>query len=168
MNGSMPLPGTFGRHYRVFGGPYRQRPLVTCGVKMAEEIDAVSHVSIPTKDFSVPSIELATVGLERSVDLILKGLPVYVGCMGGIGRTGFFLALIAKAWGIEDPIAYVRKHYIAHAVETEQQKKYVRDFPISPELRRRIMIGRLLNLKFKSGLTLNEETLLALVPEKVR
>lgn len=48
-----------------------------------------------------------------------------------MGRTGLFLAILAKAVGFNDPVAYVRKHYYNHAVETAEQAKYVEAFDVS-------------------------------------
>ena len=51
--------------------------------------------------------------------------------MGGWGRTGLFLALIAKVCGEKDPVAYVREHYAPHAVETKDQQAYVESFDVA-------------------------------------
>ena len=58
-----------------------------------------------------------------------------MGCMGGIGRTGLMLSLLAKAFGVEDPVAYVRKHYYSHAVETKEQRQFIADFAIPLSVR---------------------------------
>ena len=60
----------------------------------------------------------------------LDGKEVYVGCMGGWGRTGLFLALLAKVCGEETPILYVRTHYTPRAVETREQQEYVDNFDV--------------------------------------
>jgi protein-tyrosine phosphatase len=62
----------------------------------------------------------------------LTGKDVYIGCQGGWGRTGLFLALLAKTCGVENPIMYVRQNYARTAVETPAQEKYVRDFDVTP------------------------------------
>ena len=54
-----------------------------------------------------------------------------VGCLGGQGRTGLFLALLAKVWGIADPVKYVRRVYLRRAVETRDQEEWVADFEAS-------------------------------------
>jgi protein-tyrosine phosphatase len=55
---------------------------------------------------------------------------VEVACGGGRGRTGTALACMATLTGLtaDDAIAYVRRHYDRHAVETPFQRRYVRDF----------------------------------------
>ncbi|MFD8572132.1 protein-tyrosine phosphatase family protein [Streptomyces sp. NPDC059639] len=55
---------------------------------------------------------------------------VEVACAGGRGRTGTALACLAVLDGVPAPdaVAYVRRHYAPHAVETPWQKRYVRRF----------------------------------------
>ena len=55
---------------------------------------------------------------------------VEVGCMGGKGRTGTALACIAVLDGVppQDAVAYVRRQYDPHAVETDDQRRYVTAF----------------------------------------
>jgi hypothetical protein len=59
------------------------------------------------------------------------GERVEVACGGGRGRTGTALACLAVLDGVPaaDAVAYVRRHYDRHAVETPWQKRYVRRFP---------------------------------------
>ena len=86
------------------------------------------RVDIPTVDFQTPDRQTLYRGLSKAIDLILAGEPVYVGCMGGKGRTGLFLAVLAKAFGVKKPVEYVREHYYAHAVETAEQYDFVKQF----------------------------------------
>ncbi|MEV6315657.1 protein phosphatase [Streptomyces sp. NPDC051776] len=81
-------------------------------------------------DFWVPSRrdEAKTVlgeALSRSeTDL------VEIACGGGRGRTGTALACIAVLDGVppSEAVAFVRRRYDAHAVETPWQRRYVRRF----------------------------------------
>ena len=92
------------------------------------------NVHLPIHDFSVPSpdqqdeVELA---LRETLEALLEGKTVYVGCMGGWGRTGLFLALLAKVCGVEHPVTYVRENYSPRAVETTKQHSYVMEFDVS-------------------------------------
>lgn len=136
-DGFMPL--TFRDSYRVAGGPYRNITKEYQGVKMAEEINSPCRVSVPTRDFSVPNVTDLRAGLFKALELILSGELVYVGCMGGIGRTGLFMAGLAKVqkeyhrttllhWydlGRGDPVKHVRRYYKAHAVETKPQMDFI-------------------------------------------
>ena len=65
-----------------------------------------------------------------------------VGCMGGIGRTGLMLALLAKSFGEEDPVRYVRATYYSHAVETAAQKQFIAEFKVPLSVRLRIWLKR--------------------------
>lgn len=53
----------------------------------------------------------------------------YVGCFGGIGRTGLFLACFLKSMGEEAPIIRVRSQYDRRAMETSEQVQFVLQFP---------------------------------------
>lgn len=53
---------------------------------------------------------------------------VYVGCVGGHGRTGTVLAIFAGLLGVtKDPISFIRKSYCINAVETFSQVKYIEE-----------------------------------------
>ena len=121
-------------HRRIYGGPYSKKPMNMLGVKLAPEVvgQPVTFL-VPIMDYGVP------VDLDNVNDVVVKVLrlladnerPVYVGCLGGQGRTGLFLALLAKAVGVSDPVAYVRENFNPKAIETEAQEEYV-DLYASP------------------------------------
>lgn len=146
-NGSIPLRIGNLINTKVYGGPYRdfgswEHIPGMFGVKMAVEIDAPCHVSVPTRDYDVPKVTDLQAGITRALMAMVNDQPVYVGCMGGIGRTGLFLAALAKVQ-IEyrksnhrqgrgdDPVLFVRNHFIPHAVETDQQQEYIDDLDVS-------------------------------------
>jgi hypothetical protein len=139
----------------VTGGPFRECPPSMKGVKMAKEIAAVCAVDIPTQDFQTPDRRTLYRGLSKAIDLLLAGEPLYVGCMGGKGRTGLFLAVLVKAFGVKKPVEYVRANYYAHAVETPEQYKFVKQFTITPPIKRKVKLLRRWSwLKFwKTNLT---------------
>jgi len=142
-NGSMPLRIGNLINAPVFGGPYKEHRYYPhmFGVKMAEEIDRPCDVDIPTKDYHVPKVSDLRAGVIMALMAMITGKTVYAGCMGGIGRTGIFLAALAKVQ-IEyrkrkhrkgrgdDPVEYVRKHFIPNALETDEQVKYIADFDV--------------------------------------
>ena len=89
MNGKLILPIRGKKHFTVFGGPFSERPDSMVGVKVAREIQQVCDIDVPIIDFQVPTDMTAfEYGLRLTVDAILQGKPVYVGCMGGRGRIG--------------------------------------------------------------------------------
>ena len=124
----------------VFGGPYvkyRKGTRRLIGIKMAAEINHPHEVSVPTEDFSVPNPTDLSNGIKAAFDAMANGKDVYVGCMGGVGRTGLFMSVLVKAVNeykglTGDPIMHVRKHYNMHAVETQGQRNYVTTFDVTP------------------------------------
>lgn len=138
--GSMPinLPKEYGGgfSFKVYGGPYSNVPKHAYGVSVrAEHMQSLPFdIWIPIVDFGVPSSNQEgsiREALRKIYIYALGGEAVYIGCMGGIGRTGLFMALLAKVAGEKDPVAYVRSTYSIHAVETDDQQKYVNDFDVS-------------------------------------
>ena len=123
---------------KVHGGPFDQRPKRPESFNVcvrAERVppDAV-HARLPIVDFEVPEPEqrqLVEDTLFQALKAAIAGKTVYVGCMGGVGRTGLFMALLAKTAGALDPVSYVRASYASHAVETAEQKAYVETFDVA-------------------------------------
>ncbi|MDF9811153.1 protein phosphatase [Streptomyces sp. SPB162] len=81
-------------------------------------------------DFRLPSDDaqarsVLAEALERAADE-----RVELACGGGRGRTGTALACLAVLDGVPpgEAVAFVRRHYDAHAVETPWQRRYVRRF----------------------------------------
>lgn len=137
-----------GRTVTIYGGPYRNRPAYLPGVKLAQEIDAPCDVDCPIQDFSVPHKVTANIALWKIWKLLERKDAIYVGCMGGWGRTGLMLSLIVKLsrqmrWSDYcaeevlvvdrllhklDPVEHVRTFYSQRAVETEEQFRFVSSF----------------------------------------
>lgn len=130
------------QYFVVTGGPFMECPSTMKGVKMAKEIKQECAVDIPTQDFQVPDRAVLYRGLHKALELVLAGEPVYVGCMGGKGRTGLFLAVLVKAFGVKKPVEFVRANYYAHAVETQEQYLFVKKFRITPRMRLKIKLAR--------------------------
>lgn len=120
----------------IGGGPYWERPSHLAGVKLAAELDLPCEVDLPIKDFGVPSEAQARAALEAAIDLLGQGKDLYAGCYGGKGRTGLFMALLAKSSGVERPIGWTRHSYHPEAVETMEQAQFIASFDVS-ELRQR-------------------------------
>lgn len=140
-NGTMPIRlgwrGAF-FHFDITGGPFDVFRNITdedFGVCVrAERIhDLPFDLLLAIKDFDVPDQRPwhVSLTLKDTIAAALGGRDVYVGCMGGWGRTGLFLALLAKACGEDNPVAYVREHYTPHAVETQKQASYVAAFDVT-------------------------------------
>lgn len=119
----------------VYGGPYRQRPKHLPGIKLAPEIHEQADVRVDIPDFGVPKVSDLDRGIREALELLADG-PIYVGCMGGRGRTGLFMAALAKVM-LEadedydtDPVEYVRENYSPHAVETIGQEHFIRNYNV--------------------------------------
>ena len=135
---TLDLPGA---SVTVLGGPYPFKPdEVTWGLCLAPEV-AQGDVTIAVPDFGVPSTWDMYKGLRRFCMGILAGKPewtperykypaVYVGCRGGIGRTGMAMGCLARVMcpGYNG-VSFVRDNYLARAVETKQQEEFVAKFP---------------------------------------
>ena len=81
----------------------------------------------PIRDFSVPSLTDLQTGLNQIIAHATYGRNVAIHCSAGIGRTGLFAALLARALlGLtgEEAIQWVRR-YIDGAVETPEQRQFV-------------------------------------------
>lgn len=122
-----------GRQVTITGGPFDAIPEGAFGVCLeAGAAKAwLADVALPIADFGVPEMG----ELKRAVGLVLAQLaadparPVHVGCRAGLGRTGLFLACLARAAGVEgDALAFVRARYHPAAAETPEQERMARDF----------------------------------------
>ncbi len=116
---------------RVWAGPFMYAPEKVPKVKLAPEVQGAADLYLPIRDFSIPASkpEVDRV-LWEVLNLLARNKPVYVGCRGGLGRTGLFLSLLAKATGVKDAAAFVRAGYCDDAVETHFQERYVSGYPI--------------------------------------
>lgn len=135
-NGVLPLSlGWRGlwKKITLVGGPYAEFPgNGYYGVCLREYEPDEYNVWLPIDDFSVPrDRDDVVAAIKETVAAAIDGEVVYAGCMGGWGRTGLFMALVAKAVGHEDPISYVRQMYTPRAVETKEQERYVEEFDVS-------------------------------------
>ena len=136
-------PGTGFRHFKFAGGPFRQAPKYenTFNVCLLEsKFGQTCDLWSPIPDFGVPpSYGAVQEHLKATLRAALDGKDVYVGCMGGKGRTGLFLALLLRCTGAYTGnlggigvIKYLRAVFDPHAVETEEQESYVNAFDVKP------------------------------------
>ncbi len=81
-------------------------------------------------DFWLPRDREAAAAVLHEAWERASGERVEITCGGGRGRTGTALACIAVLDGVPAPeaVAYIRRHYDPHAVETPWQRRYVRQF----------------------------------------
>lgn len=89
-------------------------------------------IYLPIPDFSIPSPSALLRGIAQVQAAASAGRNVAVHCNAGIGRTGLFMACLARqVFGMpgEQAIAWVQQ-YIEHAVETEQQYSFVENLEL--------------------------------------
>ena len=144
--GWLPIPVGVGKMFYVQGGPFDAFQIDSSTHSLCLEVrsDKVKYADdvLDIPDFSTPEPEELEAVLLRMIDKLYEGFEGYIGCRGGIGRTGLAMACLVKAFGIREPVAYVRRNYLAHAVETPDQRKFVDEFDTT-RLKRRIRYNRL-------------------------
>jgi len=123
----IPMRVPFGLAERcVHAGPFQHAPFHMVGVKLAPEVEGPATFELPIRDFSIPTCKpVVDEVLVHVLTTMSHNFPVYVGCRGGLGRTGLFLALMVKTMGEQNPVQYVRRNYHERAVETSLQERYV-------------------------------------------
>lgn len=85
-------------------------------------------IHLPIKDFDVPELDAVREVVDEVVSNAEAGGNVAVHCHAGVGRTGMFMAGIAKigmGYSNEQAIQWVRES-IPGAMETAQQEQLVR------------------------------------------
>lgn len=92
--------------------------------------DGLRILHLPSRDYGVPDPDDLRQKVDEVLSLAETGENVAIHCLGGIGRTGLFLACLAKrvyAMEGEAAINWVRR-YVPGAVETQEQRQMVNEF----------------------------------------
>ena len=124
--------------WRVYAGPFRDAPFKgVFNVNLQAEPQegyAPIHYRLPIQDFGIPTVRAASFACAMIIyQKVARRREVYIGCRGGIGRTGLVLSLLTKIiFNVsgKDAIHYVRMQYYREAVETSAQQKFIEDFPV--------------------------------------
>lgn len=128
---AVPIPLESGKIGWVHAGPTRDLPEGYRLIRCAEEIPvppARVAYDVSTGDFKPFDAATVVGALPDILRDIEDGEPLYVGCMGGTGRTGTMLALIVAqhpAFTGDTAISYIRQVYKPGAVETKEQEGQV-------------------------------------------
>jgi protein-tyrosine phosphatase len=88
-------------------------------------------ISVPIPDFGVPRSSGFSLQIFKVIRAVKEGCSVAVHCHGGRGRTGLFLACMAKQLNgmpADQAIQWVRE-FIPEAVETQEQVRFVQFYP---------------------------------------
>jgi hypothetical protein len=130
-----------GAPFRMAGMTHLERvgsPLYR--VKCATEVAGTFEEEVPAQDFGVPTHTAMRLAVTHAVEAAFQGRPVFAGCVGGIGRTGTFLAVVLKVfyptYSGEQLVYMTRAVYLGHAIETAEQKKLIDTIDVSALQRR--------------------------------
>lgn len=131
---TVPIPLASGKVGYVAAGPTRDLPdthkLIRCAVEIPVPDNRIAF-DLGTKDFTPFDDALIRARLPGILRAVEGGARLYVGCMGGTGRTGTLLALMVAqhpSFSGQQAIDYIRAVYRKGAVETAEQEEQVRDF----------------------------------------
>lgn len=119
-----------GKKKRIYGGSFFHAPEGDDYSKinlMAEAPDLPCHYYLPINDFSTPTSSSEVIDVFEKI--LKDDKDVYVGCFGGIGRTGLFIGSLLKYIGHPQPIHLTRDSYYFKAIETMEQENFVACFP---------------------------------------
>lgn len=118
----------------VMAGPTRELPPDRMLVRCAAEIDTPEDriaFDLGTEDFTTFDPYMLKAVLPDLLKALERGDKLYVGCMGGSGRTGTLLAILAGQHPDmegSDAIRYIRDVYKCAAIETQAQEDQVIKF----------------------------------------
>ncbi|QHJ74591.1 hypothetical protein VH22019_00027 [Vibrio phage VH2_2019] len=119
--------------FRLYGGSFLDAPVNTSvyTVKLETSIPLECDQEFPIKDFSIPSLVELVENVDKILNASRKQVEVYVGCMGGFGRTGTVIAallMVSTKCTAKQAINLTRAHIHPHCVETRQQMNFLEEF----------------------------------------
>ncbi len=94
------------------------------------ENNGMEVIHLPITDFAVPAREALVGAVDAALERARAGKNVAVHCYAGIGRTGMFMACLARrVFGMpaSQAIEWVRS-FISSAVEVPEQVQIVKEF----------------------------------------
>jgi protein tyrosine phosphatase len=97
------------------------------------KLDFERYLLVEWPDYGTVELDQLRFALQWTNQWIDQGKCLEVGCMGGHGRTGTFLACLLvdrEGLGAEEAIQTVRSRYCHEAVETVGQEQMVRQYAV--------------------------------------
>ncbi len=98
-------------------------------LKFLDHQEGFQVIHLPIPDFDVPSKEALEEAVKKTVEHAQAGKNIVIHCHAGLGRTGLFVAYLAKqvlGLSSEEAIHWTRR-YVRHALETYEQEKFIID-----------------------------------------
>jgi hypothetical protein len=89
-------------------------------------------IHAPIEDFSTPEKGALLLPIEQTLAAAQAGENIVIHCHAGVGRTGLFIACLARVvfeLSAADAVDWVRRT-IPSAVENEAQMAFIRDFEL--------------------------------------
>ncbi len=125
------IPG-FEHAHSLYAGSYVLEGQGFPGFRLSllAEMSLPCDINFPIADFSVPDKDSFIACAAGILDKLAQGEHVFVGCFAGRGRTGLFLAGMARLAGLEDSIGWLRQTYNPKSPETPEQEDFVRSLPV--------------------------------------
>ncbi len=123
MNGAVTLR-LLGEDRRITGGPFDCWDGHGIGVCLdpGARLRPSATIYLPVEDYTAPTQEALVAAFAALLAAWRKGnAVVHVGCRAGFGRTGTFIAALARLAGHDDPVGWTRRNYNGEAVETSAQ-----------------------------------------------
>lgn len=97
---------------------------------------SLSYTRIPIQDMGVPEIEQMNLILNRLDACVVQGMPVYLHCLGGLGRTGTVVGCYLVRHGMSGGQALQRLEFLRRntsnrsrpSPETADQVRFILDW----------------------------------------
>lgn len=113
-------------------GPYRRAAPPDFGLYLDQRWDPPwPHEHLDWPDFGLPAdMSDATTAFRDLLERARRGEIVEIGCLGAHGRTGTAIACLAILTGepAGEAVAWVRGAHCPHAVETDEQIRFVEGY----------------------------------------